>query len=117
MRKRIFFRIIGYILCIVPPVFAIFERFPIFAGQGGRPVLSGLAFLLLVVAAIPFRRGILEKIRLWLDSPSAYSVWLLLWIGATLLGRISDAVADIALISTLTSFLGAICFRIGGKTV
>ena len=113
MRKRLFFRILGYLLCVLPPAAATLERFPVFARQGGRPVISGVAFLLLLCAAIPFRRGILKKIRAWLDSPSAYSVWLILWLAAEWLGRISNAVADIALISTVTSLLGAICFRLG----
>ncbi len=111
-KRRVVFTALGYLLCILPPVAAILNRFPLWAREGGRPVLSGMALLLLLVAAIPFRRGILRAVQKWLESPSAYGVWLLIWLGALWLGRISEAVADIALLSTLTSLLGAFCFRL-----
>lgn len=113
MRRRLLFRILGYLLCILPALFAIFEHFPLFAAEGAKPTLSGLAFLLLLLALIPFHRGILRRVKRWLSSPSAYSVWLVLWILSEWLGRISEAVADISLVAFVGSLLGAICFRLG----
>ncbi len=113
MRRRLLFRILGYLLCILPALFAIFEHFPLFAREGARPTLSGLALLLVLLALIPFHRGILTRIKRWLSSPSAYSVWLVLWILSEWLGRISEAVSDISLVAFIGSLLGAVCFRLG----
>ncbi len=118
MRRRLFFRILGYLLCTLPALLAIFEHFPLFAKEGARPTLSGLALLLILLALIPFHRGIIKRIKRWLSCPSAYSVWLVLWLFCEWLGRISEAVADIALIAFIGSLLGALCFRLGReKTV
>ncbi len=113
MRRRLLFRILGYLLCILPALFAIFEHFPLFAKAGARPTLSGLALLLVLLALVPFHRGILARVKRWLAGPSAYSVWFLLWILCEWLGKISEAVADISLVAFIGSLLGALCFRLG----
>lgn len=113
MRRRLFFRILGYLLCILPALFAILEHFPLFAAKGVRPTISGLALLLMLLALIPFHRGIVKRIKRWLASPSAYSVWLVLWLLCEWVGRISEAVADISLVAFIGSLLGAVCFRLG----
>lgn len=112
MTKRVLFTGLGYLFCLVPPVLAVFERFPIFAREGRGPVLSGLAFLLLLVAAIPLKRGITDLFRKFLSSPSAFTVWAVLWLFFEVFGRIAEAVADIALIATLSSLIGAVFFRL-----
>lgn len=113
MRRQLIFRILGYLLCIVPALVAIFEHFPLFASEGAGPTLSGLAFLLVLLAFVPFHRGILRRVKRWLAGPSAYSVWLVLWLLCEWLGRISEAVADISLVAFIGSLLGALCFRLG----
>lgn len=117
MTKRILFIWLGYLFCLLPPVLAILERFPLFAQKGSAPVLSGLAFLLLLVAAIPLKRGLTSLFRKFLSSPSAFVAWGMLWIFFEVFGRIADAVADIALIATLSSLIGAVFFRLakGGE--
>ena len=112
MTKRILLSGIGYLFCILPPALAILERFPLFAREGGAPVLSGLAFLLLLVAAIPLRRGITSLFEKFLRSPSAFTVWGAIWIVFEVFGRIAAAVADVALIATVSSLIGAIFFRL-----
>ncbi len=115
MRKRILFRALGYLFCLVPPIAAILERFPVWAREGGAPVISGIAFLLLIVAAIPLRRGLLSLFRRFLSSPSAFTVWGVLWILSEWLGSILTAVADIALVGTASSLLGALFFRLSAR--
>ncbi len=113
MRRRLIFRILGYLFCILPALYAIFEHFPLFAEEGAAPTLSGFAFLLVLLALIPFHKGILRQVRRWLASPSAYSVWLVLWLVFEWLGRISTAIADISLVAFIGSLIGAVFFRLG----
>jgi hypothetical protein len=112
MTKRILLSALGYLFCIVPPVLAILERFPLFAHEGSAPVLSGLAFLLLLVAVIPLRRGLASLLEKFLRSPSAFTVWGLIWIIFEVFGRIAASVADVALIATVSSLIGAVFFRL-----
>ncbi len=115
MTKRVLLRALGYLFCLVPPVAAILERFPLWAREGGAPVISGLALLLLVVAAIPLRRGLVLLLKRFLASPSAFTVWGVLFILCEWLGHILTAVADIALVATVSSFIGAIFFRLSTR--
>lgn len=115
MTKRLLFRLLGYLLSVVPPSLAILERFPLFSREGGEFILSGLGFLLLLVAAIPLRRGAMRLLRRWLISPSAPGVWAVLWLFCAWFGHISRAIAEVAMIGTLSSLLGAVFFRLGGK--
>ena len=117
MTKRILLRILGYALCVVPPALAILERFPLWAREGGAPLISGFSLLLLLVAAIPLRRGLKAALRRFLESPSAFTVWGVIWLGCELFGRIAVALADIALLATLSSLLGAFFFRLAAREV
>ena len=112
MTKRILLIGLGYLFCLLPPILAILEHFPLFAREGGAPILSGLALLLLLVAAIPLKRGLAALLQKFLKSPSAFTVWGVIWIFFELFGRIAEAIADIALIATLSSLIGAVFFRL-----
>ena len=115
MSKRFVLRLFGYLFCILPPTLAILEHFPLWAEEGRGPMLSGIAFLLLLIAAIPLRRGLLSLFRRFLASPSAFGVWGVLWLLSAWLGSIVTAVADIALVGTVSSLLGALFFRLAGE--
>ena len=111
--RRFLCGLLGYLFCLVPPALAILERFPLWAMEGKGPLFSGFSLLLLLVAAIPLRRGLCELFRRFLRSPSAFTVWGGIWLFCELFGKISTAVADIALLSTVSSLIGAVFFRIG----
>ena len=111
--RRVLCGLLGYLFCLVPPVLAILERFPLWAMEGKGQLFSGFSLLLLLVAAIPLRRGLASLFRRFLQSPSAFTIWGGIWLFCELFGKISTAVADIALISTLSSLIGAVFFRIG----
>ena len=111
--RRLLCGLLGYLFCLVPPALAILERFPLWAMEGKGPLFSGFSLLLLLVAAIPLRRGLCELFRRFLRSPSAFTVWGAIWLFCELFGRISASVADIALLSTVSSLIGAVFFRIG----
>lgn len=117
MSKSLLLRVGGYLLCVVPPALAILERFPLFAREGGRPLVSGIALLLLLLAALPLRRGLKRALSRFLSSPSAHGIWAAVWLFTALFARIAADICDIALIGTLSSLLGAVLFRLaeGGR--
>jgi hypothetical protein len=50
-----------------------------------------------------------------MKSPSAYGIWAVIWLAAAWFGRIAAAIAEIALIGTLSSLIGALFFRLAGR--
>lgn len=104
------FRLGGYALCVLPPAVATLEHFPVWLREGDT-ALSGIALLLLLAAALP----LLRTLRAHLRTPSAWMVWLALWLALRLICPILDTVARIALISFPTSLLGALLFRLGAR--
>ena len=112
MTKRVILTALGYLFCLAPPILAILERFPILSREGSGPLLSGLALLLLLIAMIPLKRGLTALLHRFLKSPSAFTVWGVIWIIFEIFGRIAATIADIALIATLSSLIGAVFFRL-----
>lgn len=115
MNKRLLFRILGYLLSVLPSALLILLEFPLLSEKGGEFILSGLGFLLLCLSAIPLRRGLARALRSWLETPSAFSVWGAVWLFAAWFGRIATVIADIALVGTLSSLVGALFFRLADR--
>lgn len=105
---RICARVLGLTLCTVPAAIAVLEHFPIWIGEGIRPTLSAMSVIMLVLAAIPLKRAISK----YLESPSAWSIWLAIWALSTLLTGIIYSIARIALVAFVGNALGAVCFRL-----
>lgn len=105
--------ILGFLLCILPPVICTASYFPIWT-EGGQAV-SGGVLLLLLIAAYPLYKFIRQSLR----SPAAYTVWLILFILFSLLSRIAAQMTVISFVGFIGNALGAVCFhfakRAGGK--
>ncbi len=108
--KAIILNILGMLLCVVPAVLATLEHFPIWISEG-ETVVSGLTAVLLIICALPFKRQITEYLR----SPSAWVIWLCIFIFSALLGKIVDDIAAIALVAFPTNLLGAAVFKLRDK--
>ena len=105
-----FLRILGMALCILPPTVATLEFFPLWLTREDCR-LSALSVMLLLIAAIPLFRVVRARLR----SPSAWMVWLTIWVLLALLEPIVASIKTIALISFPTGILGAICLRLSEK--
>ena len=101
----------GMIFCILPPTLATLEHFPIWAAEGGETMVSALTVILLLICAIPLKRHIANFFK----SPSAWVIWLLIYVIFSLLGKISDDISAIALVSFPFNFLGALFFKLSEK--
>ena len=99
------------LFCIIPPVFATLEHFPIWASEGGEVMVSALTVILLLICAIPLKRHIAKFFK----SPSAWVIWLLIYVIFSLLGKISDDIVAIALVAFPFNFLGALFFMLSKR--
>lgn len=105
--------ILGFFLCIAPPIICTASYFPIWR-DGGQAV-SGGVLLLLLISAYP----IYKFIKRSLESPAAYTIWLILFVLFSLLSRIAYEMTVISFVGFVGNALGALCFyfakRIGGE--
>ena len=103
----------GMAVCTVPAVLATLEHFPIWVAEGGETIVSGLSVIMLVLCALPFKR----QIAAYLQSPSAWVVWLCIFIFSSLLGKIICDIASISFVAFVSNFLGAFIFKWRSKYV
>lgn len=107
--------ILGLLFCAVPPALATVAYFPLWTERGAGATLSGGALLLLIICAIP----LIRHIKKLFVSPSAYIVWLVIFLAFYSLSSIADEVTVIAFVGFIGNLIGAILFalakRIGGK--
>ena len=96
----------GMVLCIVPPVVATAQFFPIWRMSSGKSI-SGMAVILIAISCIPLWKHIKKAFK----NPSAWKIWCLIFVFCAV---VKDIVADmyvIALIGLLSSLVA--CFVFG----
>lgn len=105
MKKRIIFRILGLLLCVVPPLLAAVDQFPMMTTAGK----VSMAFVFVVaLCAIP----LFKHLKALLRSPSAWVMWMLIFLFCAAMRAIIDEFYIISMIGFVSSLLGAGCFRI-----
>ncbi len=109
--KRTVFNLLGLVISIAPVTIATLSYFPLWRGEGGSAVISGFAALLLVVCASPLLRFI-GKV---LSSPSAHTIWLILFVIFLTLSKIAEDMTVISLIGFISNLISSIFFKLGGK--
>ena len=111
LSKIILIKAIALITCIAPALTATLSYFPIWLNKGDACVISGLALCLITISLIPFYKqvgGILK-------SPSAYVIWLILFIIFFLLSKIADEMTVISFIGFISNLIGAMLFKLARK--
>ena len=111
LSKIILIKSIALIICIAPALIATLSYFPIWVNKGGACVISGLALCLITISLIPFYK----QIGGMLKSPSAYVIWLILFVIFFLLSRIADEMTVISFVGFVSNLIGAALFKIVAK--
>ncbi len=104
-KRQLIYKIVGILLCTLPASIATLSYFPLWM-RNERSAVSVLSVAVLCLCAIPFKRAIGRALR----SPSAWQMWLVLWIGLTMLNAISDGLRAVSAVAFPTSLLGAVFF-------
>lgn len=95
----------------VPPAACVLMYFPLWLDRGAGAAISGIALLLLLVAAIP----LFKTVTTFLKSPSAPLMWFFVFIVFLMLSKIADEVTVIAFVGFVSNLIGSLIFRITGK--
>ena len=110
--KPLILRGLGLILCTVPVFWAVISYFPLWREAGGGRLLSGGALLLVILAWVPLFRFIKRLIA----SPSAYMMWLIIFIVFFMLSKIAEEMTVISFVGFVGNALGAVCFKFSEKS-
>ena len=106
--KRIFLTLTALAVSVLPPLMAALSYFPLWKERGATALLSGWSLLLVIIAASPIFRFIRERLR----SPSAWCVWLALFILFSVLSAIASEMKVICLIGFISNLFGAYLFKL-----
>lgn len=111
IKGRILLKAAALAISVLPAMITALAYFPFWAERGDDAVISGIASLLMLLAALPIYR--LTK-RL-LASPSVWVMWLFVFILFYSTSKIADEMIVISLVGTLSNAIGAIMFRIARR--
>ena len=109
--KRILWRTLGLVLCVVPVAASVLSYFPLWCEKGGGAVVSGFSVLLLMLSIIPLGKHLKEFFK----SPSGYMLWLVMFVIFLLLSKIAEEMTVISFVGFIGNALGAIAFKFAEK--
>ena len=104
---RLLLRILGILLCTLPPTLSILAFFPFWLAYRETAV-SAVALLFLALSCVP----LFLIFKSYLRTPAPWMIWLGIWGILFAFRPILPAMQTVALISFPTALLGALCFRI-----
>lgn len=104
-------KFIGIIVCTLPAVIATLSYFPLWIARENASILSGLSLVLLIIAAVPLAK----YAKSILKSPSAHTVWLIIFVIFFLLSRIASEITVISFVGFISNVIGAIILKASDK--
>lgn len=107
----IIIRALALISCTIPVLTATLSYFPLWISKGEAYALSGFALCLSMLAILPFCRHLSGLIR----SPSAYLIWLILFVIFFLLSKIADEMTVISFVGFISNLVGALLFKLAAR--
>ena len=102
--------IAALVLSVVPPAVTALCYFPLWLGERAS-ALSILSLLVLALCCIPFWRVIKEAFR----SPSAWMLWLVIFLFTSLFESICAGLRVVALVGCLAGAVGALLFYLARR--
>ncbi len=109
--KSIILFIFGLAVSIIPASAATLSYFPLWKERGNGALLSGFTLLLLLISSVPLWK-FLKRI---LKSPSAWMLWLLIFIIFYFLSKISNEVTIISFVGFISNICGCLLFKLSKK--
>ena len=110
-KKRLLLSAVGLLVSTVPTLVCVLTYFPVWRERGSDYVISGLALLFSLLAILPLIRIIKQKLK----SPSAYFVWLIIFLLFFSLSRIAEEVTVISFVGFVTNLIGSVFFKLAAR--
>ena len=111
--KRLLLRIFAIAICTIPAAIATLNYFPIWKNRSSGALLSGFTVLMLLVCSYP----LVKAIKRLFSTPSVFTIWLLLFVGFTLLKNIAYEMTVISFVGMVSNLIGAFLFKLSRREV
>ena len=98
--------IIGFLLCILPPLCATLSYFPVWFERGADYAISGGSALLCALCILPLAKHIARLLR----SSASYAIWLVMFLAFLALSKIAEEMTVISFVGFAGNLLGSVCF-------
>lgn len=109
MTHKIFaLHIFGLLLCVIPPVIATLEYFPLWFSCS-ETAISAISAMLIALCCLPFVKQIKAYFK---GTPASWVIWLVIYILVAVFNKLAHGVETVAFIGTLSNLLGGCIFRI-----
>ncbi len=101
----------GVIVSVLAPLITAMTQFPIWTEKVPKSQLGGMFIFTALLSCIPF----LKHIRMQLKTPSAVTVWALLFLVCWAMNKIVDQLYVIALVGLVANIVGAVLCAVGNR--
>lgn len=105
--KRLILSLAAILFSVLPPILATLLYFPIWQEDGSGKAVSGFTLILLLLALVPFFNLIRERLK----TPSAHTLWFIIFITFFLLSRIAREMTVISFVGFIGNLIGAVLFK------
>lgn len=105
MKKKAFLKLLGFAFSVLPPLIATVDQLPLMSAAGKWSVLAIIAIIL---CCMPF----IKHLKRLLASPSAWMMWLLIFVFCVAFKAVIDEFYTISLFGLLGSAVGVILFKL-----
>lgn len=97
------------VLDVGAPLAATISQFPVWVNRSAGATISGMFVIFAFLSAIPFIR----EIKAYFKSPSAWIMWIIIFVALAALRAIIDEIIVICAIGALANVIGAAVYKIG----
>ena len=104
-------KISAIVLDVGAPLAATVSQFPVWVDRSADATISGLFVLFAFLSIIPFFR----QIKAYFKSPSAWTMWCIIFVALVALRAIIDEIIVICVIGAISNVVGAGLYKIGDK--
>lgn len=101
----------GIVISVLAPLITAMTQFPIWTEKVPKSQLGGMFIFTALLSCIPF----LKHIRMQLKTPSAVTVWALLFLVCWAMNKIIDQLYVIALVGLVANIVGAVLCAVGNR--
>ncbi len=105
-------RLLGVMFSVAPPAVCTLLYFPLCRDSEPEKLISLWAMLLLIISFLPLMRIVTARLK----TPSATTVWFIIFALFYLLCKIADEMIVISFFGFLGNLLGSVFFRLAKKT-
>ena len=102
---------VGIVISVLGPLITALTQFPVWTSKVPKTQLGGMFIFTALLSCIPF----LKHIRMQLKTPSAVTVWAVIFLICWSMNKIIEQLYLIALVGLISNVVGAVLCAVGNR--